>query len=1161
MPQLAGDKSAKDSDLHSGNQFISNQNVLSIMKIGMPFCVFIVLFTANLMFAQTAEQTSVQEIVNHDGSLRLERDGNYSLDGYELQIDLHGRPIVTPKKTMQTQSSAGSWGMGIGLPAGVNNTVYALAVYNGELYVGGNFTQAGGIAANRIARWNGTGWNTLGTGVNSTVYALAVYNGELYVGGGFTEAGSISANSIARWNGTSWNSVGTGSANGVSGTSAYVSEFAVYNGELYVGGRFTSAGGVAANHIARWDGTSWNSVGTGSANGVNNEVGALKVYNDELYVGGYFSNAGNLNVNKIARWDGTSWKRVGITYGVSGFASRVHVMEIYNGELYVGGSFPSAGGVTANGIARWDGTSWNSVGTGSANGVINGVYVGSVYTILVHNNELYVGGIFTEAGGMTARSIARWNGTAWDTVGTANALSSGSSPTVSAFAAFDGELYIGGSFTSAGGVSVNHIVRWNGTNWNAVGGGVNNQVTALAVYNGELYIGGGFTSAGGVSVNHIARWNGSYWRSVGIGAANGLTGGSVGTRIVAFAVYNGELYVGGNFTQAGGIAANRIARWNGTSWNSVGTGSANGVNGDVAVLAVYNGELYVGGSFTQAGGIAANRIARWNGTSWNSVGTGSANGVSGTSAYVSALAVYNGELYVGGDFTQAGGSFRLRIARWNGTSWGSLGNGTNGPVFALAVYNGSLFVGGGFTQVDGFNVLASRIARWNGTSWSAVGTPSNGVSGTYPAVYVMTTYNGELYVGGVFTTAGGIAANNLARWNGSTWDSVGTNGGNGTSGNVSTLALYNGSLFIGGYFSEVNVGNTIPAFRFAQWTAASGASASSANTVSGDGVFLFPPTGLSIAFTGISGSGSCAVERYDNSASNISFSSTPPMFVSQYRFVVSASGFSFTNAELRFNRNQIPNAGIGNAQTVTVYRRPTVGAGTFTALTNTYNSSFPDEVRATTTAFSEFVLGSDDNQLPVELIGFVGTNTNDGVLLSWRTASELNNAGFEVQRRSKMKEAWNDEWQTLGFVRGIGTSTQMQSYSFLDRTASGRVQYRLKQVDFDGQFEYSPIVEVNAGGPRTFNLSQNYPNPFNPTTTIQYQLPITSEVSLKIYDVLGKEVMTLVKSRQEAGQYNVLLNASNLASGIYFYRLQARSVTHGASEQGFIQTKKMMLVK
>lgn len=190
--------------------------------------------------------------------------------------------------------------------------------------------------------------------------------------------------------------------------------------------------------------------------------------------------------------------------------------------------------------------------------------------------------------------------------------------------------------------------------------------------------------------------------------------------------------------------------------------------------------------------------------------------------------------------------------------------------------------------------------------------------------------------------------------------------------------------------------------------------------------------------------------------------------------------------------------------------------------------------------------------LPVELTSFSAQAKNDGVRLTWTTASEQNNAGFEVQRRIENRETHSEAWQVLGFVRGHGTTSQAQSYSFLDRTASGKVQYRLKQIDFDGTFEHSNVIEIEVGMPKTFGLEQNYPNPFNPSTTIAYQLPVASDVSLKVYDVLGREVATLVNARQEAGRYQIPFNASNLASGIYLYRLQAG---------GFAQTMKMKILK
>lgn len=217
-----------------------------------------------------------------------------------------------------------------------------------------------------------------------------------------------------------------------------------------------------------------------------------------------------------------------------------------------------------------------------------------------------------------------------------------------------------------------------------------------------------------------------------------------------------------------------------------------------------------------------------------------------------------------------------------------------------------------------------------------------------------------------------------------------------------------------------------------------------------------------------------------------------------------------------------------------------------------------DVQNPTSITFQPFALG--DVSLPVELMQFTAHKTLSGVSLSWKTASEQNNAGFEVQRKRVVQGASESEWQALGFVQGNGTTTEAKFYSFLDKSASGNVQYRLKQLDFDGQFEYSVVIEVDVGSPSLFVLEQNYPNPFNPTTTIRYQLPVSSTVSLIIYDVLGKEVATLVKGRQAAGSYTYTFNASNLSSGIYFYRLQS-SATIGASSSTSVQTQKMMLVK
>ncbi len=263
---------------------------------------------------------------------------------------------------------------------------------------------------------------------------------------------------------------------------------------------------------------------------------------------------------------------------------------------------------------------------------------------------------------------------------------------------------------------------------------------------------------------------------------------------------------------------------------------------------------------------------------------------------------------------------------------------------------------------------------------------------------------------------------------------------------------------------------------------------------------------------------------------------------------------------LSLNTNGI--SGISAPSTVRIIRRPSLAATWFDAAApNASSTASLIQSGSAFTGFSEFGLGSDaSNPLPVELSEFRAHRIERGVELRWTTASEKNNAGFEVQRKVESGEWKAESWQVLGFVRGNGTTSGAKSYSFVDRTASGKVSYRLKQIDFDGTFEMLPTVEVDAGLPRNFELGQNYPNPFNPTTVISYQLPMASEVSLKVYDLLGREVATLVKGRQEAGRYSVLFNAASLSSGVYFYRLQT-GTSDGRSSNVFTQTNKMMLVK
>ncbi len=211
--------------------------------------------------------------------------------------------------------------------------------------------------------------------------------------------------------------------------------------------------------------------------------------------------------------------------------------------------------------------------------------------------------------------------------------------------------------------------------------------------------------------------------------------------------------------------------------------------------------------------------------------------------------------------------------------------------------------------------------------------------------------------------------------------------------------------------------------------------------------------------------------------------------------------------------------------------------------------------------------------VPVELTSFTATAELNSVSLNWQTATETNNSGFEIERKqvgSPQSSVGNQDWNQIAFVPGFGTTTEQKSYSFVDENLSaGTYQYRLKQLDFDGSFEYSNTIEVEITSPTEFALAQNYPNPFNPTTKIKYTIPSVTLrqaqgdilVSLKVFDVLGNEVATLVNETQQPGIYEVEFNvgqAISLSSGVYYYQLRVYPVSGAVS---FVETKKMILLR
>jgi len=326
----------------------------------------------------------VVELLRHDGTLNLSTgwSGSLNISGFSVHFDALRGPVFAP--ATETWSPLGD---------GLNGACYAIAVNGNTVFAGGNFTMAGGIFANRIARWDGANWTALGNGLNGPVYALAIFGNDILAGGNFTKSGTVDMNRIARWIGAAWNPIGIG-----LNSTCYA--LLVRGMDIYAGGTFTTAGGIPANFIARSTGTSWAALGLG----LNDPCYALTTLgsNNEIIAGGSFTTAGTVAANRVARWNVTnsSWNALGSGLNETCYALATQSVN----TLFAGGKFTTAGGNPANYVARWNGTNWFPLGAG-----LNDVCL----ALAANGSYVFAGGTFTTAGGNPAKKMARWNGSAW----------------------------------------------------------------------------------------------------------------------------------------------------------------------------------------------------------------------------------------------------------------------------------------------------------------------------------------------------------------------------------------------------------------------------------------------------------------------------------------------------------------------------------------------------------------------------------------------------------------------------------------------------------------------------------------------------------------------------------------------------------------------------
>ncbi len=614
------------------------------------------------------------------------------------------------------------------------------------LYVGGDFNIAGGVLARHIAKWDGVSWSPVGDGTGFiSVQSLAVWDDDgdgphspaLYAGtyDGVTDD---PRSGISRWDGANWSPLAGGLHwDSINGSEVFVKAILPFDPDgpgpeperLVVGGRFDFADGVVAEGLAVWDGARWDSMG-------------------EFYDGGNGQSLLNSGVQKMMFID---------TDGNGPLPARLCALGAVTNHLDL--YFES--------VLAWTGSAWEK-----AFPRIDGILAAAIFDIDGEGplpESLVIGGTFTN-------HIMRWNGAAWETLGPGLDDNVRDIQVVPTEDGLGTRLVVSGNFSQK-------IAEWNGSGWSTLAPIANNSVfKMLWSEDGKTLIAcGQFSGVGGVPANRVAQYDSGVWSSVGSSDPGAGFHGAAPTILRSQPAGNGAslLYAAGGFSLMGTQVVRNFAQWDGNSWSEL---YAAGLGNPLTIERFDNGStpplLFAGGAFTRSGGAPGDRIATWNGTSWNSLDSSPDSTVNILKAYdPDGAGGVAPSLIAGGAFTTIDGVSRPHIAAWTGTQWQSLGSGVDKTVNDLVVIDldgdgpqpSLLIAGGSFSNAG--STSASALAAWDGVSWSSI--PDHGFSSVTRVITYDPDGDGP---GSPVLLARGVRESDgvsvIRRWDGTNWTTI-----------------------------------------------------------------------------------------------------------------------------------------------------------------------------------------------------------------------------------------------------------------------------------------------------------------------------------------------------------------------------------------------------